>query len=113
MKKSHMEMKNINTEPKRRLSFWRVLTAVLIVGGLAYGTTLGMDRWRQIIAEPTEVYKPWFAAYVDVTSVPVYAFEQLGSTETPDAVLAFIVSSLSDPCVPTWGTHYTMDEASY
>lgn len=95
--------------PKRRLSFWRVVFAFLLVGGLAYGTTLSFDRWRE--TESVTVYNPWFAAYVDVTSTPSYPFEQLGSTATSAVVLSFIVSSLSEPCTPTWGTYYTMDKA--
>ena len=95
---------------KRKLSLWRLLTALLIVCGLTYGTTLGLDKWKE--AESTGVYKPWFAAYVDVTSTPAYAFEQLGATTSPDVILSFIVASKNDPCVPTWGTYYTMDEAS-
>lgn len=99
-----------NIGPRRRLSPWRVLGAILIVIGLAYGTTLGWDSWQE--TESAAVYKPWFAAYVDVTSTPVYAFEQLGSTMASDAILSFIVSSTSQSCVPTWGTYHTLDEAA-
>lgn len=102
--------KKVNIGPRRRLSPWRVLSAILIVGGLVYATTLGWSERRE--SESAAVYKPWFAAYVDVTSTPAYAFEQLGSTTTPAVVLSFIVSSASDSCVPTWGTHYTLDEAA-
>lgn len=109
MKESIAKFDVMNAESGRRLSPWRVLTALLIMIGLVYGTTLGLDRRRE--SEFVTTHKPWFAAYVDVTSTPTYAFEQLGSTETPDAVLAFIVSSASDSCTPTWGTYYTMDEA--
>lgn len=110
MKESLTETGTIHTEPKRRLSPWRVLSAILIMGGLAYGTTLGLDRWRD--TESATVYNPWFAAYVDVTSTPEYPFEQLGSTATSDVVLSFIVSSATEPCTPTWGTYHTMDKAA-
>lgn len=110
MEESRTEEDILPIEPKRRLSPWRVLGALLIVGGLAYGTTLSLDRWHE--AESTTVYKPWFAAYVDVTSTPAYPFEQLGSTATSAVVLSFIVSSASEPCTPTWGTYYTMDKAA-
>lgn len=109
MKESNTELNIVHTESRRRLSPWRVLLAFLVLGGVAYGTTLGLDRWRE--TESTTVYEPWFAAYVDVTSTPEYPFEQLGSTATPDAILSFIVSSKTEPCTPTWGTHYTMDKA--
>lgn len=98
------------TGPRRRLSLWRVLSVFLIGGCLVYGTTLGVSEWQA--AKSVVVDKPWFAAYVDVTSTPAYAFEQLGSTLTSAAVLAFVVASTSDSCVPTWGTYYTLDEAA-
>lgn len=96
--------------PTRRLSPWRVLAALLIIIGLGYGTTLGVDRWRA--TESTTVYQPWFAAYVDVTSTPLYPFEQLGSTAASDAILSFIVASATEPCTPTWGTYYTLEQAA-
>lgn len=105
--------KEINVTPRRKLSIWRVLLVVLIAGGLFYIAAYDWNKKQQKKAEPVlPSYDPWFAAYVDVTATPVYAFEQLGSTTTPNAVLSFIVSSKSDACVPTWGTYYTMDEAA-
>lgn len=110
MREFNTKTNTVNIDPKRRLSPWRVLVAILIVSGLAYSATLSWERWRE--TESTTVYNPWFAAYVDVTATPIYAFEQMGSTTTPDVVLSFIVSSTSEPCIPTWGTYYTMDEAA-
>jgi chitinase len=52
-----------------------------------------------------------FAPYVDVTATPTYAFEDAGSGPA-DAILGFVVSSKTDPCDPSWGSAYTMDEAS-
>lgn len=98
--------------PRRRLSLWRVLAALLMVGGIFYGGTLEWERFREAKTESVVPYEPWFAAYVDVTATPTYAFEQLGSTEVSDVILSFIVASASDSCVPTWGTHYTLDEAA-
>ena len=94
---------------KRKLSLWRLLTALLVVGGITYGTTLGLDRIKE--RETVGAHKPWFASYVDVTATPTYAFEQLGATTSSDVILSFIVASKTDACVPTWGTYYTMDEA--
>ncbi len=113
MKEPSVKLENLTIKPQRRLSLWRVLLAILILGGLVYGTTLRWNKWRQQKVESTAPsYTPWFAAYVDVTSTPQYSFEQLGATATRDAILSFIVSSASDPCTPTWGTHYTMNEAA-
>ena len=110
----YKRMQALNTEmmnkPAKRLSWWRVLGALLLLACMAYGTTLGVSEWRE--AESVVVDQPWFAAYVDVTSTPTYAFEQLGSTPTSAAVLAFIVASTDDACRPTWGTYYTLDEGA-
>lgn len=111
MKKAHKEDFIIQSDgPKRKLSFWRVLLALLILAGIAYGTKLSVVQWKA--AESIGNYDPWFAAYVDVTSVPTYAFEQNGETKPQDVILSFIVPSKADACVPTWGTYFTMDEAA-
>src|SRR3990167_9524924 len=68
------------------------------------------QQWR---TETTKVSnETWFASYVDVTSTPTFAFDQMGATNSRDAVLSFIVSSPTDGCTPTWGTAYTLDQAS-
>jgi chitinase len=113
MKNSGAKVNNINTEPQRWLSLWRVLIALLILSGLAFGAVAGWVRWRQQKVEAVApAYHPWFASYVDVTATPLYPFEQLGSTPSSAVVLSFIVSSTSDPCTPSWGTYYTLDEAA-
>ncbi len=102
-----------NNEPKRKLSPWRILLVVLMLEGIMFGVAFYRKELKQKAVEAvTPKYQPWFAAYVDVTSMPIYTFEQQGATATPDAVLSFIVSSASDSCIPTWGTYYTFDEAS-
>lgn len=102
--------KDMTPTPTRRLSSWRVLLALLVVGGLMYGTRLGLDHWRH--TEAVTAVQPWFAPYVDVTATPTYSFEQLGSPANSAVLLSFIVSAPSDPCTPTWGTHHTLDEAA-
>jgi len=99
--------------PQRRLSLWRVSLAILILGGIVSISISSWNRLKEREKESaTPAFKSWFAAYVDVTSTPTYAFEQLGSTATPNAVLSFIVSSKNEPCIPSWGAYYTMDEAA-
>lgn len=98
-----------HVEPSRRLSPWRVLLALILLVTIGYGSVFGWQIWQDTQSVITQ--KPWFAAYVDVTSTPSYAFEQLGATPTADVVLAFIVASSTEPCTPTWGTYYTLDEA--
>jgi len=105
-----MKKKQEKPEKERRLSPWRVLVALLLVAGIAAGSFYGFRFWKA--EQPTGSAAPWFAAYVDVTATPTYAFEQLGTTENRNAVLSFIVSLPSDPCTPSWGGAYTMDQAS-
>lgn len=99
----------------RKLSWWRVSLLLLLLLGAAYGAR---REWRQqqeraVQYEETQRVrsKAWFGAYVDVTATPRYEFEQLGATVTPNVVLAFIVASKTDPCVPTWGAAYNLEEA--
>ncbi|MBP7060615.1 MAG: glycosyl hydrolase family 18 [Candidatus Moranbacteria bacterium] len=106
-----MIKKIVPSEPTRKLSLWRIFFALLVVSGLVYGTRLSVERWQHMTAVAPQ-YRPWFAAYVDVTATPTYPFEQLGSSENSNVVLSFVVSSLTDPCVPTWGTYYTLDQAA-
>ena len=86
---------------------------------MIYGVTVYSKNYlREMQQEKEDLksikadFEPWFAAYVDVTSTPAYAFEQLGSQSAPDVVLSFIVSSRADACVPSWGNYYTMEEAA-
>jgi chitinase len=110
MKNTDADIIVVNTGTRRRLSPFRVMLAILILVGVSYAAVTSWHRWQETESEAT--YEPWFAAYVDVTSVPTYAFEQLGSTPTPVAILSFIVSSSEDACEPTWGTYFTLDEAA-
>ncbi|WP_233265381.1 chitinase [Leifsonia sp. AG29] len=92
----------------RRLSPWRVIVAGVVAVVVVTGGVVGFQWWSARAAVDA---KPWFASYVDVTATPKFAFENLGTTATKDAVLSFIVSSRSDPCTPSWGAAYTLDEA--
>lgn len=98
-----------NTEPVRRLSPWRVALAIVILIGLFAAGTFGLRGWQA--ARSMSSSEPWFAAYVDVTSTPTFAFDQMGSTNSRDAVLSFIVSSAKDACMPSWGNAFTMEQA--
>lgn len=96
--------------PKRRLSPWRVMLGMGILAGLIAAGLSGFHNWQASQAATSR--KPWFAAYVDVTATPSFAFEQMGTTAHRDAVLSFIVSLPTDPCTPAWGGAYTLDKAS-
>jgi chitinase len=87
-----------------------MITAIIVIG-ITYSGTYVYADWQDT-REASEG-GPWFAAYVDVTSTPAYAFEKRGVAAAPDnVVLSFIVASPSAPCTPTWGGYYTLDEAA-
>lgn len=94
----------------RRLSPFRALIALLLTSGLGVFGYTHVTDWVATQAETQE--EPWFAAYVDVTATPTFAFENVDAQTAQDIVLSFIVADRDDPCLPTWGTAYTMDEAS-
>ena len=96
--------------PTRRLGFWRMTLASFIVLSLTAGSFAGWQWWTANRAVPS--YDPWFASYVDVTATPSYAFESPTTTSRKNVVLSFIVAATDDPCEPTWGTAYSLEEAS-
>lgn len=98
-----------STETTRKISFIRVMMVLVVIVGFSYGTLLSFDKRQESIFANN--YRPWFAAYVDVTSIPTYSFEQ-ADQENSQVVLAFIVASLSEPCDPTWGGYYTLTKAA-
>lgn len=97
--------------PRRRLSALRVALSVALVGLLASGGFVGWQWWSA--AQAVEDHEPWFAGYVDVTATPTFAFEAPASDAGRDVVLSFIVAAKDDACEPTWGTAYTLEEASH
>lgn len=54
--------------------------------------------------------EPWFGGYVNTTSYPYFDFgtEAAGQSRT---VLGFVVADPEDPCTPSWGGYYGLDEA--
>lgn len=93
----------------RRLSVVRLFVVVGTVAGLVAGGIWG-TQWALGRADAAAA-SPWFAGYADVTATPVYAFEEPASDAAKNVVLSFVVADTEEPCTPTWGTHYTLDEA--
>jgi len=94
----------------RRLSIPRVLLGVLIVSSLTAGAIFwGVPLWSNAVSA---TQSPWFAGYVDVTATPTYPFETPANAAGRDVVLSFIVAAKSDPCSPSWGTHFSLDDAA-
>jgi chitinase len=94
----------------RKLSYPRLTVLILFV--LAVGISAFFFVQQVQDRRQASSRSPWFAGYVDVTATPSYSFQQLGSTNHKDAVLSFIVSSPNEPCTPTWGASYTLDQAN-
>lgn len=94
----------------KRLSPVRVAVALVALAGLAVAGVYGVQSWSSAQAATTG--QPWFAGYVDATATPAYAFESPATEAGSDVVLSFIVADAADDCTPSWGTHYTMDEAA-
>lgn len=94
----------------RKISYTRFGVLVVLVVAFGIGAFFFFQQFQDRRAASSR--SPWFASYVDVTATPSYSFQQLGSTNHKDAVLSFIVSSPNEPCTPTWGANYTLDQAN-
>lgn len=101
---------NPTNQTQRRLSPIRVLIALMLIIILVSFSLRYTQRYS--VSQTQQDSNPWYGSYVDATATPFYPFEQLGTTATPTIILSFIVSSPSDPCTPTWGGYYTLDEAN-
>lgn len=99
------------TQPQRKLSFWRVMVAISLISGLIAGGVFGRQHLQA--ARSADEIDPWFAAYVDVTATPTFAFEQMGELSSArNAVLSFIVADSKEACTPSWGGAFTLDQAA-
>lgn len=87
----------------------RLLLLVVVVGGLAMSGFVGWNSFRDGQTAPQT---SWFGGYVDVTATPAYSIEDPPSPEAGTVVLSFIVAHPDNSCMPSWGGHYTMDEAN-
>lgn len=87
---------------------WLVLPVFAVLIGL--GIILFYLNQQQRVSVFTKG-QPWFGSYVDVTASPAFAFDQVNSASNRNFVLSFIVSTDQDPCIPNWGTYYTLDKA--
>jgi len=95
---------------RRRVSIVRLLIVVLLAGALV--ALAGQWALARVADLRTEVADTWFAPYVDVTLTPALHFEDPSVQPARDVVLGFIVADLTDPCLPSWGTYYSLDAAS-
>lgn len=92
-----------------RISFTRLgIVVVSVLAVLAFGFWL----IKPSVLQPTPPGPTNFAGYVDVTAVPQYPFETPAGPEQQDVILAFVVADRAEGCTPSWGTYYTMEQAS-
>jgi len=96
-------------EQARRLSPFRLVLAFLLVAGAAYGTFIGIGS--RLNRATASVGLTWFAPYVDVTLTPTYSFQLPAFDPAPQTALGFVVSDPAQPCTPSWGGAYTLDQA--
>lgn len=93
---------------KRKLSIRRLFVLLILIFGLFYLSFSKVQNWQE--EKYVSEYETWFGPYVDVTSTPRYAFESENIEK--NVVLAFIVASKDDSCIPTWGTAYNLEDAN-
>ncbi len=96
--------------PSPEISPVRVAVLIAVLAALVFG------GWRLIskdtsAASAKSAAAPVYSPYVDVTQTPTYPFQLPSANPVSSVYLAFIVSATSDPCTPSWGTFYTLDEA--
>ncbi|WP_207346316.1 carbohydrate-binding protein [Arthrobacter sp. E3] len=96
--------------PGRKLSLFRLTLLAAVVALLAAGAYIGWGRYNDAQAASAE--PAIFAGYVDVTATPAYGFESPVSDAGKSVVLSFIVAAKDNPCEPSWGTFYSMDQAA-
>ena len=95
-------------EPAQRLSWLRVGALIAIVALLA---AAGAIVLRKVSSTTRLLGRSWSVPYVDVTLTPTYEFQNPASNPARDIALAFVVADPADPCKPSWGGAYSMDQA--
>jgi len=95
----------------RRLSWFRVFLVIVVVAASVAGIWY-YQRKQAADTAAASAGPSWFAPYVDVTSTPSYAFEDVTDRTNSSAVLAFVVSAPGAPCDPSWGGAYSMTAAA-
>jgi len=93
---------------RTRVSPWRLFVLLTLVGGLGW---TGARTVAATLAPAADPGDSRFAAYVDVTATPSFAFETPSGPAQSTVVLSFVVADPESPCAPSWGGYYGLDEA--
>lgn len=96
--------------PPRELSAMRILLLFGILAALSFGIWKLVDQETAPAAAKSDAV-PVYSPYVDVTLTPTYPFQLPSANPVSSVYLAFVVSDSSDPCTPSWGDYYTLDQA--
>ncbi|GEN79759.1 carbohydrate-binding protein [Actinotalea fermentans] len=94
---------------RTRVSPWRLLVVLALVGGLGW---TGTRTVAAIVAPTPDPGDSRFAAYVDVTATPAFAFETPSGPAQSTVALSFVVADPQSPCTPTWGGYYGLQDAA-
>jgi chitinase len=94
---------------RTRISWTRLAAVVACVAATSF---VGVRAVSTAFATPVVPGPTGFAAYVDVTAMPAYAFETPAGPAQSHVILSFVVADPSSPCTPSWGGAYTLDQAA-
>ncbi|MDJ0350738.1 glycosyl hydrolase family 18 [Cryobacterium sp. PH29-G1] len=86
-----------------------MISLAVILALVGTGGALGWNQFQD--ASAASEGTPFFAGYVDVTATPSYSFESAATLTGKSVVLSFIVSNPDEPCEPSWGGVYGLDDA--
>ena len=97
----------------KKLSIPRLLLALILIGGIVGGIYYYIQhRAKFSNVENNTNSSPWFGPYIDVTATPTYNFEQSDPNFQKNVILSFVVSSEKDPCDPSWGKTFSINQAA-
>lgn len=96
--------------PPRELSAVRVVVLLVVLCGIGIGVWQLASKETPAASAKSDAV-PVYAPYVDVTNTPTYPFQLPSSNPVSSVYLSFIVSDSDEPCTPSWGNFYTLDEA--
>lgn len=96
--------------PPPEISPIRVAALLIVLVCVAVGA------WRLAVSQSSAAgarsgAAPVYAPYVDVTQTPTYPFQLPSANPVAGVYLAFVVSDPSQPCTPSWGAYYTLEQA--
>lgn len=97
----------------RRLSPWRVLLAVAVVGVVTAAVVFApraLEWYQGAVAQQTQ--RHWFAGYFDATAEYRTEIAPATGDDTNNVLMSFIVAAAPQTCAPSWGAFYTFDEAA-